>query len=79
MAHHIIDPRSGRPAVGRWRTVSVAAATCVDANIASTAAIVLGEDAVPWLEDAGMPARLVGTDGRPRLTGGWPEAQAVAA
>jgi thiamine biosynthesis lipoprotein len=79
MAHHIIDPRSGRPAVERWRTVSVAAATCVDANIASTAAIVLGEDAVPWLEDAGMPARLVGTDGRPRFTGGWPEAQAVAA
>ena len=32
----------GVPAREHWRTVSVAAATCVDANIASTAAIVLG-------------------------------------
>src|SRR5213076_493676 len=30
--HHIIDPRSGLPADSRWRTVSVCAATCVDAN-----------------------------------------------
>ena len=37
-----IDPRTGAPAAEHWRTVSVAAATCVDANIASTAAIVLG-------------------------------------
>ena len=42
---HIVDPRDGRPAAGPWRTVSVAAATCVDANAASTAAIVLGEHA----------------------------------
>ena len=39
--------RDGRetslPATGPFRTVTVAAATCLDANIASTAAIVLGE------------------------------------
>ena len=29
--HHVIDPRSGRPAPTPWRTVSVAAASCVDA------------------------------------------------
>jgi thiamine biosynthesis lipoprotein len=78
-AHHIIDPRSGQPAVERWRTVSVAAATCVDANTASTAAIVLGERAVPWLESARMPARLVGGDGRQAAVCGWPEDRAVAA
>ena len=76
-AHHIIDPRSGHPAAEVWRTVSVAAATCVDANIASTAAIVLGERAVPWLRGARMPARLAG-DGRPTLVCGWPEDRAVA-
>ncbi len=40
--HHIIDPVSGRPAVSRWRTVSVAAADCTDANIASTGALLQG-------------------------------------
>ena len=32
--HHILDPRTGRPAAGPWATVSVAAGTCVDANLA---------------------------------------------
>ena len=45
-AHHILDPHTGRPAVTPWRTVTVAAATCFDANVAATAAIVLG-DAAP--------------------------------
>ena len=40
--HHIIDPATGLPAAGPWRTVSVVAGTCVDANIAATAAIVRG-------------------------------------
>src|SRR5262249_53641067 len=31
--HHVIDPRSGRPAAVVWRTVSVAAGSCTDANI----------------------------------------------
>src|ERR1700724_862020 len=36
--HHILDPRTGLPAPACWRTVSVAAASCADANTASTAA-----------------------------------------
>ncbi len=59
--HHIVDPRSGIPASEVWRTVSVAAADCVQANSASTAAIVRGEGAVAWLERAGLP-------GAPRAT-----------
>jgi thiamine biosynthesis lipoprotein len=70
--HHIIDPRSGQPATSCWRTVSATAATCVDANIATTAAIVLSEQAVPWLEQAGIAARLVAVDGAIRNVCGWP-------
>lgn len=72
--HHILDPRTGQPADGPWRTVSVAAATCADANAASTAAVVAGERAEEWLAVAGTPARLVGHDGQVRYVGGWPDA-----
>jgi len=70
--HHIVDPGTGRPTRGPWRTVSVAAATCVDANTASTAALVMGAPAVPWLEELGLPSRLVATDGTVRTVAGWP-------
>ena len=73
--HHIVDPRTGLPADGPWQTVSVAAATCADANAAATAAIVAGERAEEWLAVAGMPARLVAHDGQVRYVGGWPEAE----
>jgi thiamine biosynthesis lipoprotein len=77
-AHHIIDPRTGLPADTRWRTVSVAAATCVDANVASTAAIVLGEEAPDWLAERGLPARLVDLGGDVVTTSGWPAAEVAA-
>jgi thiamine biosynthesis lipoprotein len=70
--HHIIDPRTGEPVSSCWRTVSIAAATCADANIASTAAIIRGEAAPGWLAAAGLPARLVRHDGTVRRTPGWP-------
>ncbi len=71
--HHILDPRTGLPVDEVWRTVSVAAATCVDANTASTAAVVRGHDAVSWLQLAGLPARLVALDGSVAYTCDWPE------
>ena len=70
--HHILDPRTGLPASGPWRTVSVAAASCVDANTASTAAIIRGPQALDWLSKLGLPARLVDTAGSVRTVGGWP-------
>ncbi|MBV8300514.1 MAG: FAD:protein FMN transferase [Candidatus Dormibacteraeota bacterium] len=70
--HHIIDPRTGLPAQTPWTLVSVAAKTCVDANTASTAAIVRGERALDWLRSLGLPARLVRTDGSVERIGGWP-------
>jgi thiamine biosynthesis lipoprotein len=73
-AHHIIDPRTGTPAETPWRTVSVAAASCVDANTASTAAVVLGEAAPEWLAARGLPARLVRLNGEVVRVADWPEA-----
>jgi FAD:protein FMN transferase len=70
--HHIIDPATGEPARSCWRTVSVAAGTCTDANTASTAAIVRGAAAPNWLHDVGLPARLVREDGTVETTAGWP-------
>jgi FAD:protein FMN transferase len=70
--HHIINPATGQPAVSCWRTVSVAAGSCVDANTASTAAIIRSEAALPWLQSAGLPARLVREDGSVETTAGWP-------
>jgi FAD:protein FMN transferase len=72
--HHIIAPGTGRPADSCWRTVSVAAATCVDANTASTAAILRGERAPQWLDELHLPARLVRHDGTTVIVGGWPAA-----
>ena len=71
-AHHIIDPRSGRPSDTPWRTVSVAAACCVDANTASTAAMVVGEEAPDWLAQRRLPARLVRNDGSVVRVADWP-------
>ena len=68
----------GAPAETPWRTVSVAAASCVDANTASTAAIVLGDEAPDWLAQRRLPARLVRNDGSVVCVAGWPsEAEAA--
>lgn len=71
--HHVIDPRTGLPTASCWRTVTVAAGTCVDANTASTASLVLGEDAPGWLADRHLPARLVRMNGTVVTVAGWPD------
>ena len=71
--HHIIDPRSGRPAAATWTTVHVAATTCLEANAAATAAIVLGARAPEWLAERRLPARLVGgEEDEVVVVSGWP-------
>jgi thiamine biosynthesis lipoprotein len=72
IVHHLIDPRTGGPAQVVWRTVSVTAVSCLDANIASTAAVVRGESAPGWLASLQLSARLVGRDGTVRHVAGWP-------
>lgn len=70
--HHILDPRFGLPADDVWRTVTVAATTCVRANALSTASIVRGLKAPGRLRDLGADARLVARDGSIVTTGRWP-------
>jgi len=77
--HHVIDPRTGLPATERWRTVTATGPTCIAANTASTAAIVLGDAAPEWLAGRSVSARLVAHDGAVRPVGAWPAEVASAA
>jgi FAD:protein FMN transferase len=72
--HHIVDPRTGWPASAVWTLVTVSAASCLDANTASTAAIVWGHEAPFRLAQFGLPARFVSVAGQVIEVGGWPEA-----
>jgi thiamine biosynthesis lipoprotein ApbE len=70
--HHVLDPRTGLPAVTPWRTVTVAGPSCLAANVASTATIVRGPSGRHALDLAGLPARLVAQNGEVVALGGWP-------
>ncbi|WP_255604840.1 FAD:protein FMN transferase [Mycolicibacterium xanthum] len=72
LVHHILDPRTRRPADPVWRTVSVAAQTCLTANTISTAAVVRGWRALDWIDSLGIAARLVDRDRTVHTVGGWP-------
>lgn len=68
--HHIVDPRAGRSAASGWRTVSVAAESCVAANTLTTWAIVGG----PGVLDAtSCPFRAVADGGAVLRGNGSPE------
>ena len=79
VARRHTGPPRGRPAAPAcrpppcWRTVTVAAGSCVDANTASTASLVLGEGAPDWLAARHLPARLVRVDGTVVTVAGWPD------
>jgi len=68
-AHHIIDPRTGRPGASRWATVTVFGDSCLVVDTSATAAWLLDGDAVDWLEAAGLGGRLVDTNGGEVLAG----------
>ncbi len=70
--HHIVDPTTGTAASTPWRSVTVAARSCFQANTASTATIARGEQGLAWLARLGLPARLVHRNGSPVVLGGWP-------
>ncbi|TCC34714.1 MULTISPECIES: FAD:protein FMN transferase [Kribbella] len=76
--HHVIDPRTGRPAEGPYRTASVWAPTAVRANTFSTALIATGDAAVGRLKLSGHPARLIADDGEVTELCGWPAASRAA-
>ena len=71
--HHIVDPRTAAPAAPVWRSATVAAPSCTEANTASTAAVILGHDAGRWLSERGHTARLVDQRHRVCRVGDWPQ------
>jgi thiamine biosynthesis lipoprotein len=76
--HHLIDPATGRPSRSPWLEVTVAAGSCVAADVAAKAAFLLGEDGPDWLDEHGLPGRFVGADGIV-VNVGWRNALQVAA
>jgi FAD:protein FMN transferase len=69
--NHLIDPRTGAPTDSRWRDVSVAAASCVEADVAAKAALLLDADGPEWLEDHDLAGRFVDRHGAVHLNGRW--------
>ena len=53
--HHLIDPRTGRPSTSPWQEVTVAAGSCVEADVAAKAAFLLGDEGPAWLDEHGLP------------------------
>lgn len=70
--HRVVAPFTGHVVEPVWRSVTVAAANATVANAACVAAIVRGHAAPAWLDQVGLPARLVRADGAVVLAGGWP-------
>lgn len=75
--HHVVDPRTGQPARPVWRSVTVAAPSCLIANAISTAAVIRGEAAPRWVADLGLPARFVRDDASTLVTDAWPTGDAA--
>lgn len=76
--HHIVDPRTGDSAEPYWSLVSATGASCVDANVLTTAAVVWGPRALDELARSGHPCRLVRFDGRVTTLNGWPHDEVAA-
>ncbi len=69
--NHLIDPRTGRSSTSRWRDVSVAAPSCVAADVAAKAALLLGDEGPAWLDERRLAGRFVDHSGRVVLNRAW--------
>jgi thiamine biosynthesis lipoprotein len=76
--HHLLDPRTGSPAALTWTMATCLGDSAAGANTASTAAIVLGADALGWLDSHHVTARLVADRGEVVRIGAWPAAEVPA-
>ena len=76
--HHLLDPRSGEPAeTGLW-SVTVAASSCTQADVAAKTAFVLGPDeGTAFLVTNQLAALLIMRDGEQRRVGSWPRSSAL--
>ena len=69
--NHLIDPRTGRPTTSRWRDVTVAASTCLIADVAAKAALLLGAAGPAWLDERNLAGRFVSHEGAVTLNETW--------
>jgi thiamine biosynthesis lipoprotein len=69
--HHLIDPRTGRPAESCWSQVTACGASCLAADVAAKAGFLMGERGPGWLERKGIPARFLTADGEVTLNDAW--------
>jgi FAD:protein FMN transferase len=77
LQHHLLDPRTGRPARSRWTAVTVAAGSCLAADVAAKAAFLLSDDGPAWLDKRGLPGRF--HEGEELvLSRAWPEQEPTA-
>jgi FAD:protein FMN transferase len=53
--HHLIDPRTGRPSTSPWSEVTVAAGSCLEADVAAKAAFLLADQGPDWLDERDLP------------------------
>jgi thiamine biosynthesis lipoprotein len=73
--HHLLDPRTGRPATTNVWSVTVAAASCREAEVAAKVALILGATAGRrFLERLGLAGLITTTRGDIRRVGPWPAA-----
>jgi FAD:protein FMN transferase len=54
---HLIDPRTGRASLSCWTEVTVAAPSCLAADVAAKAAFLLSKDGPGWLDARELPGR----------------------
>src|SRR5262245_7025421 len=69
--HHLIDPSTARPAATPWRLVTVAAGTCLAADVAAKAALLLGPAGPAWLDRRGLPGRFLSSAGTAEENATW--------
>jgi thiamine biosynthesis lipoprotein len=73
LRHHILDPRTGLPSINGVWSVSVAAARCMQAEVATKTAFILGPEAgAGFLLSRGLAGMFVMESGEERTVGSWP-------
>ena len=79
LQHHLIDQWTGRPARSCWTDVTVAAGSCLAADVAARAAFILAEDGPGWLDDRGLAGSFVAPEGVWAENRTWHELTAYSA
>jgi FAD:protein FMN transferase len=77
--HHLIDPGTGASARSPWVEVTACAATCLQADVAAKAALLLGHAGPAFLDERGLAGRFLGHFGEIVCTRRWPLSDRVAA